>query len=83
MIDAIEAKQLSRAASSLPFTHLEFTTKPNGKYPSEDFLEVPPIVPTGLNVELERRINNGGSGATDLLCFSSSDHSRSTSDAPT
>ena len=40
MIHATEAKQLSRAASSLLFTGLDFGTKPNGQYPSEDFLEV-------------------------------------------
>jgi hypothetical protein len=40
MIHATEAKQLSRAASSLLFTQLDFATKPNGQYPSEDFLEV-------------------------------------------
>ena len=40
MINATEAKQLSRAASSLLFTHLDFATKPNGLYPSEDFEKV-------------------------------------------
>lgn len=40
MIHATEAKQLSRAASSLLFTRLDFETKPNGKYPSEDFQKV-------------------------------------------
>lgn len=35
-----EAKQLSRAASSLLFTRLDFTTKPNVKYPSEDIQKV-------------------------------------------
>ena len=40
MIHATEAKQLSRAASSLLFTGLDFGTKPNGQYPSEDFEKV-------------------------------------------
>ena len=40
MIHATEAKQLSRAASRLLFTHLDFATKPNGQYPSEDFQTV-------------------------------------------
>jgi len=40
MIHATEAKQLSRAASSLLFTGLDFATKPNGQYPSEDFKKV-------------------------------------------
>ncbi len=40
MIHATEAKQLSRAASSLSFTGLDFGTKPNGQYPSEDFEKV-------------------------------------------
>ncbi|MGQ3330795.1 transposase [Halorubrum sp. FL23] len=40
MIHTTEAKQLSRAASSLLFTELDFATKPNGQYPSEDFEKV-------------------------------------------
>ena len=40
MIHATEAKQLSRAASSLLFSRLDFATKPNGVYPSEDFTQV-------------------------------------------
>ncbi|WP_136592173.1 transposase [Salinigranum halophilum] len=40
MIHATEAKPLSRAASSLLFTGLDLATKPNGKYPSEDFEKV-------------------------------------------
>ncbi|WP_205743006.1 hypothetical protein [Halalkalirubrum salinum] len=40
MIHAAEAKQLSRVASTLLFTHLGFATKPNGQYPSEDFQRV-------------------------------------------
>ena len=40
MIHANEVKQLSRAASTLLFTHLDFSTKPNGQYPTEDFERV-------------------------------------------
>ena len=40
MIHASEAKQLSRAVSTLLFTRLDFGTKPNSQYPSEDFAEV-------------------------------------------
>ena len=40
MIHASEAKQLSRAVSTLLFTRLHFGTKPNGQYPSEDFIKV-------------------------------------------
>ena len=40
MIHATEAKQLSRAASTLLFTGVDLATKPNGKYPSEDFEKV-------------------------------------------
>jgi len=40
MIHATETKQLSRAAFSLLFTELNFGTKPDSQYPSEDVLEV-------------------------------------------
>ena len=40
MINAMEAKQLSRTASTLLFTGVDLATKPNGKYPSEDFEKV-------------------------------------------
>jgi len=40
MIHATEAKQLSCAASSLLFTGVDFGTKTNGQYPSEDFQKV-------------------------------------------
>lgn len=47
MVHATEAKQLSRAASSLLFTGLDFAPKPNGTYPSEDFDRVSTPLPTG------------------------------------
>jgi len=38
MVETAEAKQVSRAASSLLFPELAFGIAANGTYPSEDFL---------------------------------------------
>jgi len=40
MVETAEAKQVSRAASSLLFPELEFGVAANGTYPSEDFQRV-------------------------------------------
>jgi hypothetical protein len=40
MVETTEAKQVSRAASTLLFPGLEFGVKPCGKYTREDFLEI-------------------------------------------
>jgi hypothetical protein len=40
MVETAEAKQLSRAASSLLFPELDFGVADNGTYPSEDFYRV-------------------------------------------
>ena len=40
MVETNEAKQVSRAASSLLFPELEFGAADNSTYPSEDSLEV-------------------------------------------
>jgi len=40
MVETAEAKQVSRAASSLLFPGLEFGVANNGTYPSEDFQQV-------------------------------------------
>lgn len=40
MIQASEAKQVSRATASLLFSQLDVATKSNGRSPSEDCLEV-------------------------------------------
>ncbi|MFC7166069.1 transposase [Halospeciosus flavus] len=40
MVETTEAKQVSRAASTLLFPELEFDVKPCGKYTREDFLEI-------------------------------------------
>ena len=40
MVETAEAKQVSRAASSLLFPELEFDVAANGTYPSEDFRRV-------------------------------------------
>jgi len=40
MVETAEAKQVSRAASSMLFPELEFDVADNGTYPSEDFQRV-------------------------------------------
>jgi len=37
MVDTAEARQVCRAAGSLLYPSLDFGSKPNGTYPSEDF----------------------------------------------
>ena len=40
MVATDEARQVCRAAGSLLYPSLNFGTKPNGTYPSEDFARV-------------------------------------------
>jgi hypothetical protein len=40
MVETAEAKQVSRAASSVLFAELDFGVTDNGTYPSEDFQRV-------------------------------------------